>query len=162
MILLLESAGNAGSARVAYQRVLTHISPGLIEAVVQAASFERRQQSPAAARSIYESSLAAAESKEGEGHASITSNVDTSLSQGLCKLREPCFAGSVDSAAMLAMFYAQFLHLDLGDAAAARVVYQKALARAPGLRYLWEAAIHFEEYCLEPGRAGEPIVFESF
>lgn len=58
---------------------------------------------------------------------------------------------------MLAMFYANFLYLDCLQTQQARELYQRVLKRWPNLRYLWEAALHFEEQCLEEGRKGEAI-----
>ena len=67
-------------------------------------------------------------------------------------------AGTSDTGPLLAMFYAHFLHLDCEDAAGARGIYERALQRWAGLRYLWEGAIHFEEHCLGPQRAGARAV----
>ena len=70
-------------------------------------------------------------------------------------------AGTSDSGPLLAMFYAHFLHLDCEDATAARGIYDRALQRWAGLRYLWEGAIHFEEHCLGPQRTGARAIRPS-
>lgn len=64
-----------------------------------------------------------------------------------------------DAKASLSLFYAQFLFLDCHLSPAARDVLKEALEKSPSLRYLWEAAIHLEEYCLESGQTGLTILY---
>lgn len=66
--------------------------------------------------------------------------------------------GAADTGASLSIMYARFLFVDCQDSAAARSVLEKALTDHPSLRYLWEAAIHFEEYCLERGQNGRSLL----
>ena len=56
---------------------------------------------------------------------------------------------------MLAMFYGTFLYLDCEEPVKARSLYQRVLKKWSNLTFLWEAALHFEEHCLEKGQTGE-------
>lgn len=56
---------------------------------------------------------------------------------------------------MIAMFYANFLFLDCNQPEKARALYKRVLKHWHNLRFLWEAALHFEEHCLEEGRVGK-------
>ena len=60
------AAGNVNAARSTYRLVVDQLSPGLVEAVVEFANFERRQGDVAAAKKVYEDTLTAAEGQEGE------------------------------------------------------------------------------------------------
>ena len=65
-MLQITAAGNVDAARSTYRMVVGQLSPGLVEAVVEFANFERRQGDVPAAKKVYEDALTAAEAKEGE------------------------------------------------------------------------------------------------
>lgn len=67
----------------------------------------------------------------------------------------PLAPGDSTTGATLAIFYADFLAVHCKDAPAARQVYDQALKRWKGLRYLWEGAIHLEEHLLGADREGK-------
>ena len=56
--------------------------------------------------------------------------------------------------AILAVFYGRFLFADCQLPDQARVVFEKALTKHASLRFVWEAAIHFEEHCFDFKRTG--------
>jgi len=114
-----ERQGNVEGARGRYKYVLGELSPRLLSAVTEAANFERRQGNREAACALYESLLDEEKSRE-EG-----------LSKGLMPF--------------LAMQYATFLRLAYKDHTKGREVLKGALALTPGIKALWEAAVHYEE-----------------
>lgn len=61
----------------------------------------------------------------------------------------------------MAMFYANFLHIDCKQTSKARALYQRVLQKWSTLRYLWEAALHFEEHSQEDGFAGKSDTFSA-
>ena len=77
-------------------------------------------------------------------------------------LESHCPAAEPDRKASVSVLYARFLAVDCQDEAAAREVYSAALSRHPSQRFLWEAAIHFEEYSDATGRSGEQSWVSSF
>jgi hypothetical protein len=94
-------AGDIQGARETYTLVLTKLAPELVEAIVQAASFERRQDNLAAACRHFDSVIAQEEAREGMApHSfqsphfpSVTFTMNTSLVHSL-RLYEP-FLGEV-------------------------------------------------------------------
>ena len=62
----LNAAGHVDAARSTYRLVVDQLSPGLVEAVVEFANFERRQGDVPAAKKVYEDAFTAAEGQEGE------------------------------------------------------------------------------------------------
>ena len=59
-------AGDTDTARKGYTRVVKELAPGLISALLQAASFERRQSNIVAAKALFDSALSADDTEEGE------------------------------------------------------------------------------------------------
>ncbi|EFJ41464.1 hypothetical protein VOLCADRAFT_107666 [Volvox carteri f. nagariensis] len=111
-----ERHGDVEGARARYKQLLNSVAPRLLEAVTAAANFERRQGNLEAA-CHYLSELM------NEEKAKESSRIYP----------------------FLAIHYAHFLRRNTGDLAAARKVLDDALQQCPGVRSLWEAAIHFEE-----------------
>ncbi|KAG2435879.1 hypothetical protein HXX76_007074 [Chlamydomonas incerta] len=111
-----ELHGDVAGARARYVHLLTHVSPRLIEAVTSAANFERRQGDLPAAVKYLRDLTEEERSKEGSRIYPF-----------------------------LAIHLAHFLRRHSGDLAEARKVLDEALEQCPGVRSLWEAAVHFEE-----------------
>lgn len=54
------------AARDTYKLLLTHLAPDLVEAIVQAANFERRQSNLSAACQAFDTALEREDAKEGK------------------------------------------------------------------------------------------------
>jgi pre-mRNA-processing factor 39 len=120
---ILESLGDTAAARNCYKHVLAVLSPGLLEAAVRLASFERRQGSIAAALSAYRQALSPAQQQQQQQQQ-----------------QQPSEA----TRAHIYMQMAQCVWRSSSDAAAARAVYAEATAAAPGSCALWLAYLEFE------------------
>jgi pre-mRNA-processing factor 39 len=119
---ILESLGDTAAARNCYKHVLTVLSPGLLEAAVRLASFERRQGSVAAALAAYRQALSPAQQQSAQ------------------QQQQPPEA----TRAHIYMQMAQCVWRSSSDAAATRAVYAEATAAAPGSCALWLAYLEFE------------------
>ena len=59
-------AGDVDTARKSYTRVVNELAPGLISALLQAASFERRQSNVDGAKALFDSALSTEDTEQGE------------------------------------------------------------------------------------------------
>mmetsp|Transcript_19755 Transcript_19755/g.55127 ORF Transcript_19755/g.55127 Transcript_19755/m.55127 type:complete len:737 (+) Transcript_19755:15-2225(+) len=116
-----ERHGRAQEARVLYAHLTGHMAPRLLQVVVAAANFERRQGQLDAACAHYESLINSERAKDGEGGSKLYP--------------------------FLAMQYANFLKQSCGNADKGREVLRTAVESSPHIRQLWEAAVQFEESC---------------
>ncbi|GIL55195.1 hypothetical protein Vafri_10769 [Volvox africanus] len=116
-----ERHGDVDGARARYKQLLNSVAPRLLEAVTAAANFERRQGNLEAACHYLSELMSEEKSKE-----------------------------SSRIYPFLAIHYAHFLRRNTGNLAGARKVLDDALQQCPGVRSLWEAAVHFEELVSGP------------
>lgn len=111
-----ERHSNLKTARALFKLVTERLSPTLLQGTVQYANFERRQQSKAAACSVFDKYL------EREAAKADSSNY-----------------------VFMVLQYMHALQWGFSDAAYARDVYNVAVKKKPGSFTLWEGIIHFEE-----------------
>ncbi|KAF5840473.1 hypothetical protein DUNSADRAFT_16564 [Dunaliella salina] len=116
-----ERHGRVQEARMLFAHLTGHMAPRLLQVVVAAANFERRQGQLDAACTHYESLLNSEKAKDGEGGSKLYP--------------------------FLAMQYANFLKQSCGNADKGREVLRAAVDSSPHIRQLWEAALLFEESC---------------
>lgn len=89
-------AGNIDAARATYSLVLSDLAPDLVEAIVQAANFERRQSNQSAACKAFEDVLEREEAKEGKEGTQHLDNFSFKLLK-LCKAAQ-CLQSQVSTA----------------------------------------------------------------
>jgi pre-mRNA-processing factor 39 len=110
-----EEQGDLKGARASYEVLRNDLEPGLLEAIVKHANFEKRQGNLEAACSIFDSA------------------------RELEKIKEDTRA-----LAVLYIQYARFLDQVMKSADKARELYTAALDALPASKILWEAFINFE------------------
>ena len=76
-------AGDVEAARSTYKLLLEKLAPDLVEAIVQAANFERRQSNMEAACKAFDDALEREEQKEGQ---SLGFNRAKKPDKGFCAL----------------------------------------------------------------------------
>ena len=108
--------GNLKTARALFKLVTERLAPTLLQGTVQYANFERRQQSKAAACSVFDKFLDREATKEDSSNY-----------------------------VFMVLQYMHALQWGFSDAPQAREVYNAALKRKCGSLTLWEGVIHFEE-----------------
>ncbi|KAJ9524287.1 hypothetical protein QJQ45_008511 [Haematococcus lacustris] len=133
-----ERHGRVEEARRHLTYLTTELAPRLLQAVVAAANFERRQGSLEAACAVYDKVLAT----EAAGTSSTEPEAGAEA-----KPRAPPVSKIFP---FLAIQYATFLKQVCHDTERARTVLADALATAPNIRPLYEAAIHLEEQAAAP------------
>jgi len=106
---------NIDKAREIYNKILTKITPGFVEAVIKYANFERRLGDLRKVESIYEENISS-----------------TYLKQAPKAL------------AYLSMHYARFVDYTLKNTTKAREIYKRALEKAASVKNLWLSYINFE------------------
>ncbi|KAJ7296353.1 hypothetical protein O6H91_Y128900 [Diphasiastrum complanatum] len=110
-----EQQGDINGARSEYELLSSEVAPGLLEAIVKHANFEKRQENTEGACYIYETAIEVEKSKEDPR-----------------------------ALPLMFIQYIRFLDQVVGNSDKAREVLLSALERLPLSKVLWEAAIHFE------------------
>ena len=118
-----ERHGNLKTARALFKLVTERLAPTLLQGTVQYANFERRQQSKAAACSVFDKFLDREATKEDSSNYIF-----------------------------MVLQYMHALQWGFSDASQAREVYNAALKRKRDSLTLWEGVIHFEESLPSPDR----------